>query len=340
MLTIFGQFLQPGRRGSVDIFFGNLLKGFSAIGAEVVVEPSASTRFGGRFMAEQSDILGLGPGPVLLPDYFTPPIIPKGVRTVAVIHDLRFRRFPWSMPASKVAWLNAAVPLTLARADRVIVTSDFTKSELMDCYPTLTRRCDIRVIPEPLDMTRFVSDAPTPYNPLAPSVLCPVSGAGHENLKFFFRLFEQRRELAEFKLVVVGAKPVEIPWPRSTSGRYGDRMRFINIAQFGVVPDEFLGVLHRQADVVIFPSVYEGFGRPIFEALSLGAPVVCTSTGAVREMGETPALVVQDPNDEDEWVEAILKQRRVRRPGWQALPQFPELDPATVAARYLDACTF
>jgi glycosyltransferase involved in cell wall biosynthesis len=89
------------------------------------------------------------------------------------------------------------------------------------------------------------------------------------------------------------------------------------VALTGYVPDEFVPPLFREAQLFILPSITEGFGLPVLEALSIGVPVVCSNGGAVPEVGgEVP--VYFDPMSADAIVSGIEEglRRLENRSSW------------------------
>jgi glycosyltransferase involved in cell wall biosynthesis len=78
----------------------------------------------------------------------------------------------------------------------------------------------------------------------------------------------------------------------------------------GRVPDADRDALLMMADALVFPSIYEGFGAPVIEAMALGTPVICGDHPALREVVADAAVVV--PNDVDAWGAALATARRTR----------------------------
>jgi Glycosyltransferase len=70
--------------------------------------------------------------------------------------------------------------------------------------------------------------------------------------------------------------------------------------------DELVALFYSQADVFVYPSHYEGFGLPVLEAMTLGAPVITSNTSSLPEVAGDAALLV-DPNEPTQLAEAILK---------------------------------
>jgi glycosyltransferase involved in cell wall biosynthesis len=83
---------------------------------------------------------------------------------------------------------------------------------------------------------------------------------------------------------VIHAMVRQSPWAR-------------DISCLGFVPDQELPSFYRAAEALIFPSLFEGFGMPVIEAMACGCPVVCTANGALGEVAADAALPLRDPRD-------------------------------------------
>jgi glycosyltransferase involved in cell wall biosynthesis len=165
------------------------------------------------------------------------------------------------------------VPLVLRAAARVIAVSDFTRRELVELLGVDEEK--IRVVPNGVAEI-FSADGPAADGDyvLAVGTLEP-----RKNLP---RLAEAARRLG-VELRLVGARGwgyVEL-----------DGVRWL-----GERPDEELARLYRGAAVVAYPSLYEGFGIPVLEAMACGAPVVTSAGGATEEVAAGAAVLV-DPRD-------------------------------------------
>ena len=78
---------------------------------------------------------------------------------------------------------------------------------------------------------------------------------------------------------------------------------------FDFVPDDLMAAAYSAADVFVFPSLYEGFGMPVLEAMACGTPVVTSNTTAIPEIAENAAILVP-PTDEDAILEGTLRVLR------------------------------
>jgi glycosyltransferase involved in cell wall biosynthesis len=191
--------------------------------------------------------------------------------TVLTVHDLALLRTPEAFPRWHRLYGKAGLRQVLRAADAVVAVSQFTKDELSALAGIPPER--VRVVPNGVDPVF------TPHGPAAEGgyVLAVATLEPRKNLA---RAVEGAR-LAGAELRVVGARG------------WGD----VAVAGWvGEVPDTELATLYRGARCVLYPSLYEGFGIPVLEAMACGTPVV-TSRGTATEEVAGGAAVLVDPLD-------------------------------------------
>jgi glycosyltransferase involved in cell wall biosynthesis len=215
----------------------------------------------------------LGAGVLHCPTYRGP--FSSGIPLVVTVHDLALFRHPETFNRWSRLYGPRAIPRVLGAARLVIAVSEFTRRELVDVLHVPEER--IRVIPNAVDGA-FTAEGPAADGEyvLAVGTLEP-----RKNLP---RLVEAARRVG-VELRVVG----ERGWGGVDVG--GDGVRWL-----GRVPDEELARLYRGARCVAYPSVYEGFGIPVLEAMACGAAVVTSRGGAMEEVADGAAVLV-DPLD-------------------------------------------
>jgi glycosyltransferase involved in cell wall biosynthesis len=202
---------------------------------------------------------------------------------VVTVHDLAVLRHPEAFNRWSRLYGPRVVPRVLRSARRVIAVSEFTKRELVELLNVPADK--IRVVPNAVDET-FVDEGPAEEGDyvLAVGTLEP-----RKNLP---RVVEAARR-AGLELRVVGARG----WGGVELG--GNGVRWL-----GEVPDDELARLYRGARCVAYPSLYEGFGLPVLEAMACGAPVVTSRGGAMEEVADGAAVLV-DPLDTAEIADGI-----------------------------------
>ena len=217
----------------------------------------------------------------------------SAVRTVSTVYDLNYLVAPESM-ARPTLWAHRLFfRRDVRKADRVCAISQGTADRL---ERRLGRKVDavmppavggsFAVVPQQeIDHTLAALGIHPPYL-LALGTLEP-----RKNLDRLVRAFldlKQAAEIPDHKLVLVGGKG----WRDGALTRLLEESAGRDVLSLGYVSDEHLPALYGGADLFVFPSIYEGFGMPVAEALACGARVVCTDSPEIREAGgESPVYV-------------------------------------------------
>jgi glycosyltransferase involved in cell wall biosynthesis len=198
-----------------------------------------------------------------------------GLPLVVTVHDLAVLRHPDAFNRWTRTYSPRAVPRVLAAARRIIAVSEFTRQELMELLRIPEQK--IHVVPNGVEDT-FTADGPAADGEyvLAVGTLEP-----RKNLP---RLIEAARR-NHVELRVVGAR-----------GWGGVEVAGNGVRWLGEIDDAQLARLYRGALCVAYPSLYEGFGIPVLEAMACGVPVVTSRGTAMEEVADGAAVLV-DPRD-------------------------------------------
>jgi glycosyltransferase involved in cell wall biosynthesis len=217
-------------------------------------------------------------------------------RSVLLIHDLAALRHPEWYSAQFATYHRRLLPRLVRRARRLITPSEFSRRELADALGVDPRR--VAVVPNGVD-ERFSSSAdPEPvrraYGLERPYVLVVGTRIGRKNLG---ALGEARRRLDGLGLDLVAAG----------SGRHWSRNDDATpVRALGYVAERHLPGLYAGAAAFAMPSLYEGFGLPVLEAMASGVPVVAANRAALPETCGGAAVLV-DPDDGRALAEALAQ---------------------------------
>lgn len=208
-----------------------------------------------------------------------------------VIHDLAYIRHPEVIERKNLKFLKKRVPKTTLE-DNVIAVSPFTKQEIEKLLP----------------VSRPVSIVSNGYSPL----FQPSNDFSNKNTSYILTVgtIEPRKNLSTL-LSAYAELPVNIqqkyPLKVVGSGGWGDisAPQQKNVTYTGYVSDDELIYLYQHASAFIFPSLYEGFGLPVLEALATNTPVVCSDIPPLRDITQGQATFF-DPMQPKSIKNAIL----------------------------------
>lgn len=232
-------------------------------------------------------------------------------RRVVTIHDLIYKRFPEAHGGIRAIGMRGLVPLAARRSHRIIAVSNATRDDLVALLKVPAQKIDV------------VAQAPGPsrVQPTPEAKLRQRHGLGERSLvlsasakrrhKNLTRLLDAHALLEERPLLVLPGyatdHEAELRARAAQLGIEGD-VRFL-----GWVSDADLEGLYAAATAFVFPSLHEGFGLPVLEAMQRGVPVACSGRSALAEVAGDAALLfdAQDPKAIADSVHAILTDARL-----------------------------
>jgi alpha-1,3-rhamnosyl/mannosyltransferase len=245
--------------------------------------------------------------------YYLMPYRP-GVPVVVTVYDLIPLLFPRLASARARLLFRWTMALALRMASHVIVISEATRRDLLLFFRLSPKKVTTIPLaaapnfrpssPAEVEQVRHKYALPQDY------VLYLGINKPHKNLVRLIDAFSlmtqhttcNRHHASRFTFVIAGAWDSRYPEPRQRVATLGleGTIRFL-----GPVPEADLPALYAGAALFVFPSLYEGFGLPVLEAMACGAPVACSNTSSLPEVGGDKVLYF-DPAD----VEAIAETLR------------------------------
>src|SRR4051812_37810578 len=267
-----------------------------AQGVEVVELPVRAVSRGRRVLAEQTALpLAVRRARLdLLHNVFTTAPALPGVPQVTTILDLIYKRFPEAHAGFLAQGMRMLVPLSAKRSRRIIAISEATKSDVVSFLGVDPSRVDVTYL-----APGFSGADPEPEATLrerhslgdAPIVLSVSAHRPHKNLE---RLIDAIAVIERpFVLVVPG---YETPWESELAAHVRRRGVPERVRLLGWLGDAELEGLYASATCMAFPSLAEGFGLPVLEAMARGLPVACSKATSLPEVAGDAALYF-DPLD-------------------------------------------
>jgi len=246
------------------------------------------------------------------PSYSIPFIHP--FNSVATIHGLEFKYFPECYSAKERLLLELNTLLIIRWSSKIIAPSENTKKDLMKFYKVNPEK--IKVVYHGIVIGNWKLVNWEIKNESKKSQCFNILFVGRiekrKNLVSLIRAFEVLNskfnpefsgQNSKFKLILAGKKGYgfdEIKKAILESPNKND------IIYKGYVSDKEKEELYKNADIFVMPSLYEGFGLPVLEAMSYGVPVICSNNSSLLEIVGGAGLLV-DPNNIQEIAEAINK---------------------------------
>ena len=235
--------------------------------------------------------------------------LPYGIKgkVILTIHDVRFLKFPGTYKTARYFFIKEAVPRSAKRADVILASSESTKKDLVDMLGLPGSKISVvhlgvsrifRAVKDNslLEKIRARLGLPEKY------ILYIGEFSAHKNLRRIIEAYKmlKDRDKIEEKLVMVG------------SGRQNEAMAGLikelgledHVFFTGFVSRDDLPAIYNMGRVLVFPSLYEGFGFPALEAMACGVPVVTSNISSMPEVAGDAALLV-DPFKTEEIRESI-----------------------------------
>jgi glycosyltransferase involved in cell wall biosynthesis len=207
---------------------------------------------------------------------------------VVTIHDMQYKHYPQDLTFLARLVTDILVRVAVVRCRRVIAVSDFSRREIIHFTKANPEKVAVvheaanpefaKLLPDPTKQQRLKRLLPSQR----PYILCVANTYPHKNVHALIDAFGQILEKIPHQLVLVGKPRLGEPEVQTALRNVTDPLRIQRLLQ---VDDDDLFSLYQGADLFVFPSLYEGFGLPVLEAMMSGAPVLTTRCGSIPEVG-------------------------------------------------------
>ena len=232
------------------------------------------------------------------------PLLRPARRTVLTVHDMAVFAYPQGYGTRFAAYMRRLLGAGIRRADRIITVSEATRQEMVKYFPDAEEKTVtiLNGVGEEFSSAASlppaaVAETRRRFNLDVPYILFVGNLEPKKNLPRLVDAFKRLRAASKIshRLVIVGKPLAEGPG----SGIHAEDLRRGDIQFTGYVEDNDLPRLYRGADLVAYPSLYEGFGMPVLEGMAAGTPVLTSSVSSLPEVAGGAALLV-DPLDPDD----------------------------------------
>ena len=225
---------------------------------------------------------------------------------VITVHDLSGYKMP-RFHKKKTHLTNLMYPFFVKKASRIIAVSEFTAKELVSCFPETSSKTTVVHEAAPPEYSEVTDESELDtirekYNLPDRFLLFLGTLEPRKNLPVLLEAFLRVADAIPHSLVISGAigwKTKDLFNKLSASG-VQDRVQLT-----GFVDREDIPVLMSLAEIFIYPSLYEGFGLPVVEAMACGTPVITSNTSSMPEVASDAALLV-DPRSVESISNAIM----------------------------------
>lgn len=254
------------------------------------------------------------------------------VPTVVTVHDAMLWEEDRSRPDRPTWYYDWVLPRAYRRARRIITASDYSRRRLEHCFPELRGRIrvihhgvDSRFQPMVLDSVHWQKLAQ--YGVRNPYVLCVAGDSRRKRASFGVEVFADasRKRKSGHQLAILGLHDrgrVQIAEQAEALGIGHD------VLALPFVAEEDMPLLYNGATAVVIPTIAEGFGFPLLEAMACGSVCVASRASSLTEVGGDGALLLE-PLDEGLWIRTlrdiltgVLRRSDVRETALRRAAQF------------------
>jgi glycosyltransferase involved in cell wall biosynthesis len=238
------------------------------------------------------------------------PLMPptRNKKVIITVHDLAYKKYPDFLEREILRW-DKYIKRNINAADAIVVQSNQTKNDISEYFKVYENKIHIIHLPvssifhnNPDDvLLKIVQEK---YNLQYPFALFVGTLEPRKNITTLIKAFEQlhKEKKMELHLVIVGKRG----W------MYDNIVSSINnsceknkIHYVDYISESDLTVIYKLATFFVYPSLYEGYGVPVLEAMASGIPVITSNISSLKEIASEAALLI-DPNNTEELANSML----------------------------------
>lgn len=231
------------------------------------------------------------PDVLFVPSHAMPLFHPR--KTVITLHDIGFLKFPEAYKPLARAYHRFSSWFAAKFAWKILTPSEFTKKEIIETYKISPDKVIVTHLAPSMDLSvgNFSEEILKNYKIAKPYFLFVGRVEEKKNILGLFRAFEIFiKNNSSHNLVFAGLPGFGFEKLKKDNSR---------VAITGFVKDEDLPAIYKNAEVLILPSFYEGFGIPVLEAMSAGIPVICSNVTSLPEVAGDAAILINPENPEE-----------------------------------------
>ncbi len=239
------------------------------------------------------------------------PLHPK-VPTLNVIHDLNFEHASGNLKASHQRYMSHYFPLFARNATRLATVSSYSKKDIAETYGIPAEKIDVvydgahsNYRPHSDNEKEAIRQRFTDGHPFVIFISTILKRKNLANLLLAFDKVKEDKNNEELKLVVVGSR---VWWQDELESAWNGMKHQSDVIFPGRVEPNDLSALLSAAEMLVYPSYFEGFGIPILEAMYAETAVIASRTTSMPEVGGDAVLYI-DPSDIDDIAHAISRLR-------------------------------
>jgi glycosyltransferase involved in cell wall biosynthesis len=230
-----------------------------------------------------------------------------GKRSILTVYDLMWKYYlDRGEKSLKLRYFQCTVPWSIKRSHTIITISAFVAKQLYTefqkkhrVHPILLAPCDLPILDDQ-ETHRYRSLYGFQY------IYTVTTSMHHKNLIVLLKAFSSIKKNHHYtgKLVISGQ--LKGDYHKDTISFLKQKSISDDVVLTGFVSEKEKSYLYRNAEIFVYPSLYEGFGLPVLEAMSVGTPVIASHAASIPEVGGNACLYF-DPHSEHELINQLLR---------------------------------